>query len=145
MAYRIENTNPLDTDYKLAVGVSVPFVGSTISGSDAVFNSNYTTTDQIRSNLINFMLTNKGERPLNPNYGSDLRRYVFSNITEESLGVNIGIGDLKSNLLSEVKSNFPEITVISLDITPSIDTNTVNISLVYSFFGGQSNTINITI
>ena len=145
MAYRIENNNPFDTDYKLAVGVSVPFVGSTISGSDAVFNSTYTTTDQIRSNLINFMLTNKGERPLNPNYGSDLRRYVFSNITEDSLGTNIGIQDLKNNLLSEVRTNFPEINVISLEITPSIDTNTVNINLTYSFFGGQLNTVDITI
>jgi phage baseplate assembly protein W len=145
MAYRIENNNPFDTNYKLAVGVSVPFVGSTISGSDAVFNSTYTTTDQIRSNLINFMLTNKGERPLNPNYGSDLRRYVFSNITEDSLGTNIGIQDLKNNLLSEVRTNFPEINVISLEITPSIDTNTVNINLTYSFFGGQLNTVDITI
>lgn len=145
MAYRIENTNPFDTDYKLAVGVSVPFIGSTISGSDAVFNSTYTTTDQIRSNLINFMLTNKGERPLNPNYGSDLRRYIFSNITEESLGTNIGIQDLKNNLLSEVRTNFPEINVVNLEITPSIDVNSVNINLTYSFFGGQLNTIDITI
>jgi hypothetical protein len=145
MAYRVENNNPFDTDYKLAVGVSVPFAGSTISGSDAVFNSTYTTTDQIRSNLINFMLTNKGERPLNPNYGSDLRRYVFSNITEESLGTNIGIQDLKNNLLGEVRTNFPEINIINLEITPSIDTNTVNINLTYSFFGGQLNTIDITV
>jgi hypothetical protein len=89
MAYRVENTNPFNTDYQVAVGVSIPFVGSTTSGSDAVFPSTYTSTEQIRSNLINFMLTNKGERYLNPNYGSNLRKYVFAGITDESYSFGI--------------------------------------------------------
>jgi hypothetical protein len=117
MAYRVENINPFNTDYQVAVGVSIPFVGSTISGSDAVFPLTYTSTEQIRSNLINFMLTNKGERYLNPNYGSNLRKYVFAGITDESYSfgvqgtnntnqphINPTTGQINSNQIPGVQS-----------------------------------------
>ena len=158
MAYRISNTDPLGLDYQVVVGVSIPCVGassggSTTSGADAVFNSTFTTTEQIRSNLINFILTNKGERPLNPNYGSNLRRYLFSNIGNESYNFNngtdpynnVGLEDLKSLLSNELKTNFPEVNVSSINITPSYDTNAVNIVITYSFLGSPNTSLNITI
>jgi phage baseplate assembly protein W len=138
MAYRIENNNPLDLDYKLAIGVSVPFVGSIISGSDAVFSSTYTTTEQLRSDIINYMLTNKDERVLNPNYGSDLRRFVFQNIT----GINLN--NLKLQIIDGLKVNFPQITVNNVTITPDHDINSINIIIDYSFAGNR-NSIDITL
>jgi phage baseplate assembly protein W len=145
MAYRIENNNPLDLDYKLAVGVSVPFVGSIISGSDAVFSSTYTTTEQLRSDIINYILTNKNERVLNPNYGSDLRRYLFSNITQESSDINLGLNDLQKSLTSGIQLNFPNVNVKEVNITPDYDVNTVNIKISYSFMNSPTSTINITL
>ena len=56
MAYIISSKFPVDTLPDVAVGVSIPFSGK------AVFNQTYLTKDQIKSNLINFFLTNKGER-----------------------------------------------------------------------------------
>lgn len=138
MAYRIENSNPLDLDYKLSIGVSLPFVGSVISGSDAVFNSTYTTIEQLRSDIINYILTNKGERILNPNYGSDLRRFVFENIN----GVNLN--NLKLQIIDGLKSNFPQIIVNNVTITPDHDINSISINIDYSFAGGK-NSIDITL
>jgi phage baseplate assembly protein W len=138
MAYRIENNNALGLDYKLAVGVSVPFVGSIVSGSDAVFNSTYTTTDQLRSDIINYMLTNKNERVLNPNYGSDLRKFVFQNIT----GININ--NLKLQIIDGLRTNFPQIITNSVTITPDHDINSINIVIDYSF-AGNNNSIDITL
>lgn len=138
MAYRIENSNPLDLDYKLAVGVSVPFVGSIISGSDAVFSSTYTTIEQLRSDIINYVLTNKGERVLNPNYGSDLRRFVFQNIT----GVNLN--NLKLQIIDGLKINFPQIITNDVVINPDYDTNSINIIIDYSFASNR-NSIDITL
>lgn len=138
MAYRIENSNPLDLDYKLAVGVSVPFVGSIISGSDAVFSSTYTTIEQLRSDIINYVLTNKGERVLNPNYGSDLRRFVFQNIT----GINLN--NLKLQIIDGLKINFPQIITNDVVINPNYDTNSINIIIDYSFASNR-NSIDITL
>ena len=50
MAIRIPNKNPLDLTMRKAIGVSIPF------NAPAVFNSTYSTTDQIKSNIINDIL-----------------------------------------------------------------------------------------
>ena len=144
MAYRVEPSNiGIDNPFisgsvLTAVGVSLPFNG-TIG-----FNSTYSSIEQVRSNLIDYILTNKGERPLNPNYGSDLKKYVFSNITDTTLYGNMSINDLKTMLTTCIQNNFAKIKIINLDIITSSDTNVVNISINYSFLGTLS-TVNITI
>jgi phage baseplate assembly protein W len=138
MAYVIQNNNPLDLDYKMIIGVSIPFVGSYVNGSDAVFNATYTTNDQIKYDIINYVLTNKGERPLNPNYGGDIRKFVFQNID----GVNLN--NLKTQLLDGLKSNFPNIVVNKITINPFYDTNSINININYSFAGSER-TVDITL
>ena len=144
MAYRVEPSNiGIDNPFisgsvLTAVGVSLPFNG-TIG-----FNSTYSSIEQVRSNLIDYILTNKGERPLNPNYGSDLKKYVFSNITDTTLYGNMSINDLKTMLTTGIQNNFSKIKIINLDIITSSDTNVVNISINYSFLGTLS-TVNITI
>jgi len=144
MAYRVEPSNVgvdnpfISGSVLTAVGVSLPFNG-TIG-----FNSTYSSIEQVRSNLIDYVLTNKGERPLNPNYGSDLKKYIFSNITDTTLYGNMSINDLKTMLTTGIQNNFAKIKIINLDITTSPDTNSVNISINYSFLGTLS-TVNIAI
>jgi phage baseplate assembly protein W len=142
MAYRVENTG--SADYQLAVGVSVPF------NVEGVFNSVYASSEQIRSNLINYVLTNKGERYCNVNYGSDLRRYLFANITDSSYSfsekyTNIGIKDLEAQLKQNLTANFPELNIKSVTITPTYDTNSIQLDITYSFMMGPDNQLTINI
>ena len=78
MAFIIPNKFPIDTLPDVAVGVSLPFSGK------AVFNQTFITKDQIKSNLINFFLTNRGERYLNPGFGGNLRATLFEAITNNT-------------------------------------------------------------
>jgi hypothetical protein len=161
MAYRVENTGSLD--YQLAIGVSLPF------NADGVFNPTYTSTEQIRANLINFILTNKGERPLNATYGSDIRKYLFSEITDSSYAfgitgydntnsnpsttaisgvqpyTNLGVKDLEAQLKNEISINFPQLVIKQISITPSQDDNTVEIKVIYSFMTDENNQIILNI
>ena len=68
IGYRID---PLDLDKRKAIGVKVPFT------KKGVFQFNYTTKDQIKSNLINLLLTSPGERYHEPSYGVGIRDILF--------------------------------------------------------------------
>jgi phage baseplate assembly protein W len=111
--------NPLDLQKNIAIGVSLPFKGP------GVFNSTYTTKDQIRSNLVNLLLTSTGERVMNPSFGTDLRKFVFEGITDDNLS------SLKDNLLNSIALFIPGITVVNVIITPNADYNSIDLYIDY--------------
>ena len=76
MAQIIQNKYPIDTEARKAVGFGFPLNGN------AVFVPTYQTRDQIKANLVNYLLTNRGERVFNPNFGADLRNLLFENILD---------------------------------------------------------------
>jgi phage baseplate assembly protein W len=133
MAYRVPNINPIDVGQQVAIGVPIPF------NNPQVFTQTFTTSDQIKSNLINFILTAKGERLLNPNFGTTIRQYLFEDINNDTLQ------NLESTLNVELTTNFPTVTFTSIKITPEYDVNTINIVINYYILGGNPNTLNITL
>ena len=56
MAYIIDKKFPLDQQKRKIIGFGFPL------NAPAVFNPTYQTKDQIKANLINYILTNRGER-----------------------------------------------------------------------------------
>lgn len=58
---------------KQPIGISFPIV----HGSGGYFDQTYTVLEQIKHNLTNLLLTVKGERRMNPEFGSDLHKVVF--------------------------------------------------------------------
>lgn len=120
MAFQVQKIHPLDLQPRKAVGVSLPF-----SAKD-VFTSTYTTKDALKSNLINFLLTDKGERVLNPDFGIGLRSILFEQATQDTKDqidylIRKGIADW-----------FPELVINTLTIAPKPDTNTVTIYMKYN-------------
>ena len=124
--------NPLDLQGNIAIGVSLPFNGP------VAFNSTYSTYDQIKSNLVNLLLTNKGERVFNPEFGADLKTVIFEGITEET-------NDIIRNLISTNVNIFvPEVTVENLDIIKDEDNNTISVTVQYRInISGKSDEITV--
>jgi len=120
MAFGAKKIFPIDTRPGTAVGVSIPF------NNNSVFFSTYTTQDAIRNNLLNFFLTNKGDIYLNPNFGANLRIFIFEQISSNSMD------DLKETVQSLISQYFINIKVDNLNILQSPDTNEVTIQLYYS-------------
>jgi phage baseplate assembly protein W len=110
---------PIDTNKNKAVGVKLPF------NSVGIFGLNYTTQDQVKSNLTNFMLTNQGERVYNVNYGAGLRDLLF-----EPQG---NTDEVQARITDRVKAYFPQITVESLDFKQDRESGYLYITLKYSF------------
>lgn len=131
MAVVIKNKLVNDLDANQAIGVSIPF------SSPSVFIQTFDTATQIKSNLINYFLTNKGERILNPTYGGNLRSFLFENITDEAIEV------LQQKLKEDISLRFPLVEVKSLTITTQEDQNLVNITLVYNVLNLENEVIEI--
>ncbi len=120
MAFGAKKIFPLDTRPGVGIGVKIPF------NNPGVFSSTYTTQESIKNNLINFFLTNQGEIYLNPNFGGDLRSFIFQQITDDNLE------ELKEEIQSKITQYFPSVIVESLDVFQSTDIYQINIILKYN-------------
>lgn len=120
MAFREQQISPIDFNKSAAVGVNIPF-----SAGD-VFTPNFTTAAAIKNNLINFFLTNQGERPLNPTFGAGLRGFIFEQIASENLDF------LEEQIQEDLNSFFPNINLDELEINAQEDNNIITVSLTYS-------------
>jgi len=76
MAFQTLNISN-STDVNNALGINLPF-----NGQNGLFTSTYTTQQQALSNLKNLLLTAKGERVLQPKFGTDLIRLLFEPNTD---------------------------------------------------------------
>tara|TARA_R110001599_G_scaffold5115_1_gene25656 strand:+ start:127 stop:531 length:405 start_codon:yes stop_codon:yes gene_type:complete len=119
MAFNPQQIDPINFSPSTAVGVDIPFNGK------AVFKSNFQTKDAIKNNLINFFLTDPGERYLNPTFGGGLRKFVFQQL--DSNNTNF----LKEDISTKLKTFFPNVNIISLNIFQNNDLNSLIIDLNY--------------
>ena len=121
MARLVKNIDPRDLKNKqIAIGISIPFNGP------GVFNLTYSTKDQLKSNLVNFFLTNFGERVLNPTFGGNLRQELFEQISNGTLE------DIKSNMEELISRNFPSLKITEVKVLEDADKNKVLVSVKYS-------------
>lgn len=127
-------TNPINLNRNVTVGVSLPF------NKPSAFRSTYDFKQQIKFNVVNLLLTNRGERVYNPNFGTDIRKQIFNQMVE-------GTFDALSDDISNTLAAFiPEITVERLTVTPgpTYNNNTVVIDLTYRInISNESDTITI--
>jgi hypothetical protein len=120
MAYNLVQIPIADLRPSTALGVAIPF------SAPNVFTSVYTTLEQTKYNIINFMLTDTRERPFNPNFGAGLRSRLFEQIVETDLD------SLKTTISNQIESYFPNVLVNSLNIQGNPDDNSISVELTYS-------------
>ena len=120
MAYNIRNINVLDLRPSTGIGVSLPF------NNPAVFQTVYTTREQVKYNLINFLLTDPRERIFNPSFGAGIRNSLFEQITADTTD------NLDSLVRTGVESYFPNVVVTALTFGADPNNNTLTINFSYT-------------
>ena len=120
MAYGAKKIFPVDRKPRVAIGVSIPF------NQPGVFGQTYVTKDAVKTNLINYFLTNKNERYLNPNLGGNLRTFIFEQITTGNTDF------LKEDIQTQISNFFPSVIVSSLNILQNPDNNSIIVELYYN-------------
>jgi hypothetical protein len=132
MAYQVRNINPLDLKPSTGIGVAIPF------SSKSVFTTVYTTQEQLKYNIINYLLTGRKERVFNPSFGAGLRDLLFEQITQESLQ------SLEISIRSGLEINFPNINIVDLSVITDQDKNTIYVNFSYEIINtGIQDEINI--
>lgn len=109
MAYNPRTINPIDLKPQVAVGINIPF------STPSAIVPNYTTKDAAKNNIINYVLTNSGERMFRPNFGANLQAEIF-NFSEDS-----DLEALGSQLKRGIESNIPGVNVQNISFKPDPD------------------------
>ena len=125
MAYQLEKTFIVDTQDK-SVGLSLPIGGA----NNGYFAVNYTTKNQIKSNLKNLILTEPGERLGNPKFGTPLRKFIFETYSGGQFEM-----DIEETITTAVSTYLPYVTIESIifdNNNDNKDKHLVNLELKYS-------------
>ena len=134
MAYNLKQINVLDLRPSVGVGVALPF------NTPAVFQTVYTTKEQLKYNIINFLLTDKRERIFNPSFGAGIRDKVFEQITPATLE------SLDTQIRTGIQQYFPNVIITSLTFGGNPDQNLLTIQFSYTIKNtGESDNVIISL
>ena len=116
----IKRINPLDLKKNVTIGVAFPLDETNL------FNGTETIREQVKSNLINLLLTQPGERVFLPKYGVGLKYLLF----EQQINLEV----LEEKIRTQVTRYIPQIEITELSTGLSEDQHTVFINISYKFF-----------
>jgi phage baseplate assembly protein W len=118
-----------------AVGISLPIqIGNT------AFNQNFTTEDEIKTNIISLLSTKRGERIMQPQLGSGLQELLF----EQNDGTLADRIEEEINNTIELWLPFVNIEQINVEQSDYLkDTNTVNVNITFTI-GDNPQLSNVT-
>ncbi len=133
------NVNDLtQNDYKvLGIGINRK------SDSNGVFAVNYSTISQARENLINLIMTKKGERTMQPEFGCDIWELLFEPIVDDVISSQI-----ENSILNAVEIWLPYLNIekIIFDYDENdIDSNKIVVDIKFSLKSNPSITESISI
>ena len=88
---------------------------------------------QSKETVKNIILTNKYERPFNPDFGCNLRGFLFENITEPLLVI------IKDRVVSMAIEKYePRVSVEDVVVKNDIDKNGINIQVSFLINGVEA-------
>ena len=111
--------NPIDLpeNEQVAVGVTFPF------NRGGVFGQSFTTKEQIKSNLLNLLLTDKGERINQLDFGIGIKRLIFEQ--------GVDVDELKRRIHGGTERFIPEIELIDVIVEKELNSHILKIIISY--------------
>ena len=110
--------SPLDLNKNVKIGLAFPL------DEVNLFTGTQTLKEQVKANLINLLLTQKGERVNEPNFGVGIKFYLFEQ--------KINIDSLKTKINDQINFYIPEIELIDAIVDFIDDQHLLYIKIVYS-------------
>jgi len=122
---------PIDMDPNISIGFTLPF-GTTQTGPS--FNASFTTIEAVRHNLANLLLTTKGERLSNPNFGSNLKFILFEPNDDNVISL------IRASINEAVNEHMSYIDIMDIDVdrydSGTSLSATLNVTVTFSINDG---------
>jgi phage baseplate assembly protein W len=141
MAIELGNVKVADlaeNDYKiLGIGINKS------SNSNGVFSTNYTTLTQAKDNLKNLILTKKGERLMNPDFGCDVWLVLFEQMDGATIESRI-----ETSIVDAVDTWLPYLSLTSIVFDyddNDIDTNRISLDIQFALASNPNLTESVQI
>jgi len=114
-----------DKDTRVSVGLSMP-LGRQPNG-DGFFASTKTTIDAVKEDIKLLLLTQQGERLFQPLLGMNIRRFLFEQITENT------VIEIENDIVSTFSRWLPfvQLNDINIDISDQ-DRNKIKIDIKFN-------------
>ena len=109
-------------------------------GRDLVLNpvsndvSRKLNEEAVKESIRNLVLTDKGERPFQPEVGCDVRYHLFENITPDTLG------DIRNAIRDTIDSFEPRCELVDVDVTGLLDSNQLNVTITFYVINNEEPT-----
>ena len=113
------NISTLDINKNIKVGVALPL------NEVNMFKGTDTIKEQAKTNLINVLLTEPGERVYEPTYGVGIKQMLFEQSPNEN--------NLNEKINQQVNIHIPEITIVDTKVNFNEDEHILYVALTYMF------------
>jgi len=106
---------PNDVNNNKTIGLKLPY-----GNGKALFSLTDTTEQQLYYNLVNLLLTGVGERYNHPTFGTDLRRILFENYSNEL------VERVRNTINKAINTWLPGIKVLDIGVSNTSSINKTN-------------------
>jgi|TARA_R110000823_G_C15917037_1_gene498328 phage baseplate assembly protein W len=113
-----------DNDTNIRIGIDLPIRKG--NDKDGYFATTSTTIEAVKNNIRNLLNTHQGERLFQPNLGINLRRYLFSQITDETL---VSIQD---SITSTFSFWLPFVQIQNISLKNGTNANSIIIDILFN-------------
>lgn len=97
-----------------------------------------TNEEAVKEAIKNLILTDKGERLMQPLVGGNIRAMLFENNTPATIKI------IQEQVKSTIKQYEPRATLIDVIVTSSIDENTIQVA-IYFYINSVDQPISVTV
>ena len=81
--------------------------------------------EAVKTAVRNLILTNRYERPFNPTFGGNIRKYLFEPITPMTQDA------IRADIVAAIENFEPRARIISVIVTPYVDENAYSITITF--------------
>jgi len=96
---------------------------------DGPYELNKTITDTVKQNLKMIVLTDPGERVMNPRFGAGIKRMLFENVGSPQIGA------VKNAVTSQINKYLPFVELVDIIVIEpdgsSVNENSIQVKIQY--------------